>query len=126
MDGIFEKASREQLRYKVSNGTITTEDLWDVSLEFLDKLAKSLNKEIKEAEEESFIKAKTTANKTLDLKFEVVKHIITIKLEEQEAKKARAEKAAKKAQLLELIGRKEVASLENKTIDELKAELEAL
>jgi len=122
----FEEASRKQLRFKVTNGTITTEDLWDLSLESLDKLAKSLNKEVKEQEEESFIKTRTVSNKTLDLKFEIVKHIINVKLAEEAEKKTKAEKAAKRAQIMELIGKKQVETLEGKSIEELTKELELL
>jgi hypothetical protein len=126
MDNLFELASRKQFRYKVANGTINTEDLWEFSLESLDKLAKSLNKEIKESSEESFIKTRTNANKTLEAKFDIVKHVIGVKLQEAEAKEEKAKKEAKKAQIMELIGRKEIQSLENKSIEELTAELQNL
>ena len=126
MDKLFELASRKQFRYSLNKGTINTEDLWELSLETLDKLAKSLNKELKESEEESFIKTRTVANKTLEAKFEVVKHVINVKLAENEEKAEKAKKQAKKDQLLELIGRKELQSLENKSIEELTAELQTL
>lgn len=108
----------------IKDGKLVT--IWDLSLESLDKLAKSLNKQVKEDSEESFIKAKTTASKELDLAFELVKYVITVKLDEAEAKKITAEKRAKKAQIMELIGRKEIQSLENKSIEELTKELENL
>jgi len=126
MDNLFELASRKQFRYSLNKGTINTEDLWELSLETLDKLAKSLNKELKESEEESFIKTRTVANKTLEAKFEVVKHVINVRLAENEEKAEKAKKQAKKDQLLELIGRKELQSLENKSIEELTAELKNL
>jgi len=126
MDNLFELASRKQFRYSLNKGTINTEDLWELSLEALDRLAKSLNKELKESEEESFIKTRTVANKTLEAKFEVVKHVINVKLAENEEKAEKAKKQAKKEQLLELIGRKELQSLENKSIEELTAELQNL
>jgi len=125
-NNIFELASRKQFRYSLNKGTINTEDLWELSLETLDKLAKSLNKELKESEEESFIKTRTVANKTLEAKFEVVKHVINVKLAEAEEKAEKAKKQAKKEQLLELINRKELQSLENKSIEELTAELQTL
>lgn len=123
---MFEKATRLKLRFNVSKGTITTEDVWDLNLIALDNLAKSLNKEIKESSEESFIKARTQANETLDLKFEIVKHIIGVKLAEQEAKKQEIEKAQKRALLKDLINKKELNSLEEKSLDDLKKELEEL
>ncbi len=126
MDNLFEMASRKQFRFSFNKGTMNIEDLWDLNLESLDRLAKSLNKELKEQEEESFIKTRTVANKTLEAKFELVKYIITVKLKEAEEKELKVQKAAKKQQLLDLIGRKEIQSLENKSIEELTAELQAL
>ncbi len=126
MDNLFELASRKQFRYKLTNGTINTEDLWELSLESLDKLAKGLNKEIKESSEESFIKTRTNTNKVLEAKFELVKYVISVKLKEAEDKELKAEKEAKKAKLLELIGRKEIQALESKSVEELMAELQTL
>ena len=123
---MFELASRLKLSFKVANGTIKTEDLWDLKLEALDVLAKSLSKEVKDASEESFIKTKTKAGKELELKFEIVKHIITVKLAEKEAKALAIEKAQKKEQIRELIAKKELSSLESKSLEELQKEYDAL
>lgn len=122
----FEKASRLKLRFKVSQGIIATEDLWDLSLESLDTLAKSLNKSLKEANEESFIKTRTNSNTTLQLQFDIVKHVIDVKLAERDAAKTASEKRQKKQKLMELIESKENEVLGNKSVDELRKELEAL
>ena len=126
---IFEKASRAKLRFAVFQGIMNTEDLWGLKLEDLDKIAVALRKQVKESEEESFIK--TTNSKSLvvvetELKFEIVKHIIGVKLEEKEARALAAEKKAKRAQLIELIGKKELTKLESKSIEDLKKELAEL
>ena len=44
---IFEKASRLQLRFASTKGSLSVEDLWGLSLESLDTLAKAVNKQIK-------------------------------------------------------------------------------
>lgn len=121
MDNLFELASRKQFRYSLNKGTINTEDLWELNLETLDKLARSLKKELAEAEEESFIKTRTVANKALDAKFEIVKHVIAVRLQEAEDKKNREAKAAKKARILEIIEKKEGEALESKSVEELTA-----
>lgn len=124
---IFEQASREKIRFSLTGkGTFNVEDLWDLKLEDLDRLYVIINKQIKESEEESFLKKKTAANKALSLSFEVVKRIMTVKMEEAEAKKVRAEKAQKKAQILEVLERAEMKTLEGKSVEELKAMAEAL
>lgn len=126
MDLLFIKASRQKLRFKSAVGSITVEDLWDLSLPALDSIAKSLNKEIKLAEEESFIKTKTKANDALETGFEVVKYVIGVKLEEAEAKKTAAEKKAQKERLIEAYARKKDAAIDNMTEAELKAAIDAL
>lgn len=122
----FEKASRLKLRYKTNRGSITTEDLWDLELEDLDTIAKSLNKQLKESNEESFIRTRTKKSSSLEIQFEVVKHIINVKLDEEEARKNAAVKRQQKAKLLDLIAQKENENLSAKSIGELTAELEKL
>lgn len=126
MENLFIDASRERLRFKTSVGMVSTEDLWELRLEDLDKLYKSLKKQSKEADEESLLKTKTAANKTLDLQIEIVKYVVKVRLEEEEAKKLRKEKAQKRAQIRELIEKKAVENLEGKTIEELEKELALL
>lgn len=123
---IFEEASRKQLRFSVANGTINTEDLWELSLEKLDTIAKKLNKELKDMDEESFITTRTKENTIVNLRFDVVRHIITVKLTENEKKKAAKERAEKRAQLKELIEKKVRNAQEEKSIDELERELAEL
>lgn len=123
---LFEKASRLKLRFKTTAGLVNTEDLWDESLQTLDSIAKSLNKEIKEATEESFIKTRTKSTTVLELGFEIVKYVIEVKLAEAEAKKTLAERKALKERYLELISQKENEVLGSKSLDELKAEFEQL
>ena len=123
---MFEKSIILKIRFKTGSGLINTEDLWDLSLESLDSLAKSLNKSLKEATEESFIQKKTSASSTLELKFEIVKFVIKTKLEEMEKAKSATEKRAKKQLLMELIAKKEQEGLSSKSVDELQKELENL
>ena len=40
MLNIFEKASKQKLRFVTSKGMISSEDLWDMSLQSLDIIAK--------------------------------------------------------------------------------------
>lgn len=122
----FEKATRLRLRFETSRGNLNVEDLWRLSLAELDKLAIALNKQLKESSEESFIKAKSKDNKLLELRFDIVKHIIETLLSEDEEKKKAADKRAKREQLLELIAKKKNQELEGKSLEELEAELTKL
>lgn len=122
----FEKATRLRLRFETSRGNLNVEDLWRLPLAELDKLAIALNKQLKESSEESFIKAKSKDNKLLELRFDIVKHIIETLLSEDEEKKKAADKRAKREQLLELIAKKKSQELEGKSLEELEAELTKL
>lgn len=122
----FEKATRLRLRFETSRGNLNVEDLWRLPLAELDKLAIALNKQLKESSEESFIKAKSKDNKLLELRFDIVKHIIETLLSEDEERKKAADKKAKREQLLELIAKKRNQELEEKSLEELEAELTKL
>jgi hypothetical protein len=62
----------------------------------------------------------------LNNKLEIVKHIIGVKMAEAEAAKIKADKAAERAKLLDILARKQEQSLENSTEEELLAKLAAI
>ena len=121
---MFEQATRLKLRFKSNNGNISTEDLWDLPLSQLDDIAKGLRKELRETED-SFIEEKKS-NAQLELRFEVVKHVITTKLAERDAKAQAKEKAARRQVLLEALEKKQNAALDGMSAEDIKKELEAL
>lgn len=121
---MFEKATRLKVRFNTQNGVLTVEDLWDLPLDSkvkasLNTIAIGLNKEIKESGEESFV-GTSKANPITVLKFEIVKHIISVRLAEADEKaKARA-KAEQKETIGKLIAEKEQEGLKSMSLDELK------
>ena len=122
---MFEKASKLKLRFETSAGNLSTEDLWDLSLESLNSLAKSLNKQIKEIDEEDFLKVAKTGERIIKLKFKIVIHVLeTIKLALDKHVKA-IERKAQKQRILEIIAKKQDESLEGKSEDELKGILDS-
>jgi hypothetical protein len=123
---IFEIASKKKTRFATTRGVLASEDLWALSLENLDSMARALNKQIKDLDEESFINKKSTASTELNLQFAIIKRVIEVKLEEADKKKLAKERSEKRAQLTELIGKAEQSELEKKSISELRAELAAL
>lgn len=80
----------------------------------------------RESQTESFIKTRTKDTTELELKFNIVKHIIDVKLQEQEERIVAAEKKAKRQKILDLMAKKQDAELESKSYEELAKELEAL
>ncbi len=89
-------------------------------------MAVSLDKEIQKAGEKSFLKTRATSTTDLENKLELLKYIISIRQQEIDDRKARADKQARRAQLTELLQKKEMNELESKSKDELLKELAAL
>lgn len=128
---MFEKASRLKLRYPSTKGNLTVEDLWDLPLTSakgpsLDELAIALNKKVKETAEESFVIKKSTANTRLALMFDIVKHIIEVKMDEADAAKKRVAKKQQKDKLLGILAKKEDEELLSKNPDEIRKMLDEL
>lgn len=119
MNNIFEKASKLKLRFATNKGLLTTEDLWDLSLESLDTIAVAVDKTLETAGKKSFIGKRDTTNTILELQLEVLKHIIEIKLAEKEAKAKRAERNTQLAELKELAASKSNEALKGKSLDEI-------
>lgn len=123
---MFEKASRKKFRFQTTVGVLTTEDLWGLKLTQLNDLAKNMNRQIKEAEEESFIKKPSTANKELMDKFEIVKRIIAVLMEEEENKTKAKDRKEQRDRLLEILNKKQNESLETMSVEDIKKQLAAL
>ena len=68
---IFEYATKNKLRFEYK-GSISTEDLWTLSVTELDKIYKILNKKKKvEAEEESLLSTKTKEDEELEVQIAI-------------------------------------------------------
>lgn len=129
---IFEQASRMSLTFATSKGTLYPHDLWHLPLSSntnklsLDEIAKELYKQLQDDKSISFVEDTTPANQLIQLRFDIVKYIIDVKKVQQAEAKLRRETAEKKQRLLELIANKEDQELANKSLDELKAMVEAM
>ena len=123
---IHENAIRAKLRFTTPRGLISTEDLWDLALTSktainLDDIAKGIAKELRESED-SFV-VTTPTNTTLELKFDIVRHVISIKLEEAEEAKDAKINAERKSKILHKINELEEEELtEGKSIKQLRKE----
>lgn len=115
---MFELASRQRLRFTAPNGSIGTEDLWDVPMTTLDTIAKTLRRELRD-NEESFVKP-TAKNTKAELAFEIVKYVIEVRMAEDARKKTLKENTAKRQHLLEILERKQNASLETMSAEDLQ------
>lgn len=132
---LFEIATREGYRFEAPQlgGKLTIEDLWQLPLTAaagrasLDEVAKTIARQIKAGEEESFVKKNTPTNQVLVNKLELVKHIITVKQEEADKAATAKAKREQKNKLLEALDAAENKELSGKSADEIRkmlAELE--
>lgn len=122
---MFEVATREKMRFPFK-GMISVEDLWDLSVQNLDKVFKTLNSQRKEAQEESLLNTKSSEDERLDTQIEIVKYIVNVKLEEQAARVKDAENKEKKQKIMALMAKKDDEAMENMSKEELQKLLDEL
>ena len=122
---MFEVATREKMRFPFK-GMISVEDLWDLSVQNLDKVFKTLNSQRKEVQEESLLNTKSSEDERLETQIEIVKHIVSVKLEEQAARVKEAENKEKKQKIMALMAKKDDEEMENMSKEELQKLLDEL
>ena len=121
---MFILATRNKFRFPF-RGLISVEDLWDLSVENLDTIFKTLNSQIKQVKEESLLNTKSEEDEVLDLQIEIVKYIVHVKLDEKRAKlDARAAKE-KKQKLMTILESKREEDL-SKSAEEIQAMLDEI
>ena len=81
----FKEASKQKLRFSTPKGTLSTEQLWDLSLVDLDTLAVDLNTKYEESKGKSYLEKRTTKDKNIKLQFDIVLDILQTKVAEMEA-----------------------------------------
>jgi hypothetical protein len=117
---VFEKATRKKLRFYTTQGTLSVEDLWDLSLEDLDSLYCQLSQEKKETETEGLLES-SKVDKTLQLRMDLVKHVFNYKQAAAEANARRLATRQRNQRILALIEQKGDEELAAKSVEELQA-----
>jgi hypothetical protein len=124
---MFEKASRLKLRFESGKGQLSIEDLWDLPLTSktgranLDDIARNLHKQLKNDDDVSFVIKEKKSDATVQLKFDIVKHIIEVRLAENEANAKLRDNADKKQRILAIMAERQDEELKGKSLDDLKA-----
>lgn len=127
---MFLKASRLKLRFDSPKGQLTVEDLWDIPLTSntgkanLNDIARDLYNKVK-VDVVSFVEP-AKPNDIDELRFEIVKHVISVRVAERDAAAKAQMVAEQKQQIMSLIKQKEVEQLGASSIDDLKALLASL
>lgn len=125
---IFEQASRAKLRFPTSKGLLSVEELWDLPLltkngVSLDDIARELNRQLKNDDDVSFVIQEKKRDNIIQLKFDVVRHIIETRLAEDKAKKDAHSLAQQEQRILAVLAEKDDEVLRSKTPEELRAML---
>ena len=122
MSDIFKNAVKKKYRWNF-RGLCTVEDLWDLNVENLDDIYKSLKKQQKDNSGESLLTTVSKEDKIIEEKIEIVKAIVIDKLAAAEKAKNAAKKRRENQRILEIMADKKDAALKEKSIEELQAML---
>lgn len=122
---IFEYAAKNKLRFPF-RGSITTEDLYDLSPANLDSIYKTLSREAKKNEEESLLADKSANDVQLGVKIDIIKYIVAEKLAATERMKKAAATKLQADKIRAVLAKKQDAALENMSQEELQKMLEDL
>lgn len=129
---IFEQATRQKIRFPSAKGELTTEQLWELPLTSktgfdLDTVAREVNRDLKETAEESFVSTRANpARAHLELKLELVKHVIAVKITEADAREKAASRTQERQRLQEILARKQDAELEGLSVEDIQKRLAEL
>ncbi len=129
---MFEKATRSKLRFDTTVGALSVEDLWDLPLTSnrryanLDDVARALHRQLKNDEDVSFVEKDRKSDETIQLKFDIVRYVIDVRLAERAAEAEKQANAARKQKLLSFIADKEDDDLRSMSIEDLRAAVNAL
>jgi hypothetical protein len=123
---MFEKVLRLKLRFDTPRGQLTAEDLWDLPLTGhagranLDDIARGLHRQLRSGDDVSFVVPDKKSDETVQLKFDVVKHVIDVRLVEANLAAEAQERAAKKQRVMAKIAEKDDEALHAMSKDELQ------
>lgn len=129
---LFERASRQKLRFPSNRGEVTVEELWTMPLQSrtgydVDTIAKAVNSKIKELSEDSFVSTKPSKALALQqLMLEVIKRVIAVRLDEQAKQEKRVANQAERQRLEALLESKQQAEEANLTQEQILAKLAAI
>lgn len=122
---MFEVATRKKFRFPFK-GSISVEDLWDLSLQQLDGIYKTLNSQQRQAQEASLLTVCTAEDEDLSLKIEIIKHIVSVKQDEINAAVRAKEVKDQREKIMAILADKQDQDLRSKTPEELQEMLNQL
>ena len=128
---MFEQATRKRIRFNTGIGILSVEDVWQLPLTNakgtnLDSLAVQLQEELAAKSKTSFVNKAETKDEEAQLRFDIVVHIINVKLAERDEAAKITERREQRQRIMALIEQRENEAFNQKSLDELRAELDKL
>jgi hypothetical protein len=124
----YKYAAQHKLRFASNRGNLVVEQLFQLELEELDIVARTVHTELESLGKQSFINTKTNdpRKKQLEVSLDIVKDVIATKEAAKDAAENRTKKLQLRTKLLEAIEAKENEKLTTSSIDDLKKQLDEL
>ena len=119
MTNIFERAAKAKVRFD-HRGRISTEDLFDLPLEQLNKLYALLRVEQRALVDDSLLEKDTKEKTMLNLQVDLVKHVFKAKQDEQTARETRAERKMQREKIAAVIEEMKDEGLKKRSIEDLE------
>lgn len=119
---IFKYAVKKKLRFNYK-GLCSVEDLYDIPLSDLDKMYGALKREQKNLGVDSLLNKKTSAEKEVAIKIEIIEAVVKDRLVDREKATKAEQTKARNRRIAEIIADKEDAALHNMRVEDLKAML---
>ena len=129
---MFEAATRLKLRFDSTKGQLQIEDLWDLPLTStkgqanLDDIARGLHRQLKNSDDVSFVNVDQKSDAVVQIKFDIVKHIIDVRLAENAAAATARANKEQKQKLMAIRAQRSDDALQTVSIEELDAMIAAL
>jgi len=119
---IFKYAIKNKLRFNYK-GVCTVEDLYDIPLTSLDRMYGELKKQQKGFGEDSLLNKKSSEEKEVGIKIEIIENIVADRLADIDKAKKAQQTRERNRRIAEIIADKEDAALHEMSLEDLKAML---
>lgn len=130
---MYEIALRKKIRFNSPRGLLSLENLWDVPLRSrddfnLDVVARTASKELNAVSEGSFVEPDHNDPRRveLELKLDIVRHVIGAKKDEEAQDRKRAENKKERERLYGILAQKEDEELQGLSKKDIEKRIQKL
>lgn len=125
----YKKASKLKLRFATPKGSLSVEQLWDLSQENLEKSIRAVNEDISEADADDldFLSSDNNGvDEETQLRFDILKDVYITRKEEAKKAREKAKAKAQKQRLVEIKAMKEEENLKDLSVEELEERIQEI